>query len=291
MKTKTLEQVLKQNHKKKNKDELVKLIQGIKGVVGSDYDKITGVQPNELSKTKNGDLLSIIKDFKDNYDSKWENNLSDAPVKVMEMIFDQMNTDEAFTVQNAADADFAAELGSIDFEKLIGGPLNACVTAQSNASIATVDFIKQVGFDDENEIRTVDFSHKKKIANPNLGADPADVPAGTDVTSPFIEEEVTLEVPFISLLNVPSLRIENCTVDFNVKLNSVYSKNVSNQFGIDASAQGGFGPVKFKVSASYKRSSSTGVKVEKQYTMGVKVVATNDEMPAGLDRVLGILSE
>ena len=37
--------------------------------------------------------------------------------------------------------------------------------------------------------------------------------------------------------------------------------------------------------------SSTGVKVEKEYTMGVKVVATNDQMPGGLEKVLGILSE
>jgi hypothetical protein len=97
-------------------------------------------------------------------------------------------------------------------------------------------------------------------------------------------------VPFITLLNVPSLRIETCDIDFNVKLNSTYTKNVSNSIGVDATVSGGFWGVKFKVSASYKRTSSTGIKVEKQYTMGVKVRATNDDMPAGLERVLGILA-
>lgn len=287
----TIKAVLNQNHKKKNKDELVKLLQGIEGVVGSDYYDITGVQPKELSKITNKELLDIIEDFKENYSKDWENGMSDAPTKVLKMIFDQMTSDESFSVQNVADGNFTAELASIEFDKLIGGALDACVTAQTNASVATVNFIKEVGFDDDDEIRMVDFTHKKMTPNPNFESTDPDLPPGTNTTDELLEETVSLEVPFISLLNVPSFRIENCTIDFNVKLNSVYSKDVSNEFGLDASVKGGWGPVKFKVSASYKRSSSTGIKVEKQYTMGVKVVATNDEMPAGLDRVLGILSE
>ena len=61
------------------------------------------------------------------------------------------------------------------------------------------------------------------------------------------------------------------------------------KFGINAGASGGWGPVKFKVDVSYKRSSSTGIKVEKEYSLAVKVRATNDEMPAGLEKVLGML--
>ena len=33
----------------------------------------------------------------------------------------------------------------------------------------------------------------------------------------------------------------------------------------------------------------TGIKVEKEYSLAVKVRATNDEMPAGLEKVLGML--
>jgi hypothetical protein len=38
------------------------------------------------------------------------------------------------------------ELASIDFHNLIGGPLVAVVNAQSQAAMATVNFVKQVGF-------------------------------------------------------------------------------------------------------------------------------------------------
>ena len=116
------------------------------------------------------------------------------------------------------------------------------------------------------------------------------MPAGTDVTTENFEDDVKLSVPFISILSIPSLRIETCEIDFNVKLNSVYSRDVSSEFGFDRSTKGGFF-TKFKVAVSNKRTSSTGVKVEKEYSLGVKVVATNDEMPGGLEKVLGILAE
>ena len=272
-----LQAVLKQDHTKKTKKELVELLTGLSQVVGDDFGKITGLQVNELQKTNKEDLIATLSSFNENYDSDWENNLEKASTATFKTILKLANKEDSFVAADAADADFAAELGSIDFENLIGGPLNACVTAQANASMSTVSFIKEVGFDEDGNLRMVDFSYKKEIDDP-------DNPGSTTT------EDVSLKVPFVSVLNIPSLRIETCEVDFNVKLNSVYTKDVKSELGIDAQVSGGWGPVKFKVSASYKRSSSTGVRVEKEYTMGVKVVATNDQMPGGLEKVLGILS-
>jgi hypothetical protein len=289
-----LKQILQQDYSLKTKVELVDFMKGLQTLISpEEYGKVSGVQPDELLQLTKKEILAVINDFNTQYVEKWESNISTLPASVLKTISTLIaNDDLLFSTAGVADADFAAELGSIDFEKLIGGPLNACVTAQTNASMATVNFIQKVGFDEDKKLRMVDFSHKKVKANPNLGKIiPDDVPVGTDVTSVTIEEEVSLTVPFVSVLSIPSLRIETCDINFNVKLNSVYSKDVSSELGIDASVSGGWGPVKFKVSASYKRSSATGVKVEKEYTMGVKVVATNDEMPGGLEKVLGILSE
>ncbi len=297
---KTLKQVLAQNHSTKTKKELVDLLTGIKEIVGSDYDKITGVQVNELGRTKNADLLAIVNEFNDNYKPSWEKNMSNAGSAVLNMIVDQVGKEESFSAASASNADFAAELGSIDFANIIGGPLNACVTAQTNASLATVSFIQEVAFtgeettSDPKVLRMVDFSHEKTVANPNLGktigTGPGEVPVGTDVTSPTIDESVSLTVPFVSLLNVPSLRIETCKVDFNVKLNSVYTRDVSSEFELDASLGIDYKWIKFDVSVGYKRTASTGIRVEKEYTMGVEVVASNSEMPGGLEKVLGILA-
>ena len=302
---KSINDILNQNQEHKNKAELVNLLSNLSDLITIDeYQKISGIDPKtELEKLTKREIIAVVDDFRENYNKKWEANIANASSEVIKEIFGMMEADEAsFGVMTASDADFAAELGSIDFENLIGGPMNAAVSAQNNASLSTVSFIKEVGFEGEGtdrKIRMVDFSYKKVIPNPNLnktiGTNPGEVPVGTDVTSTTIEESVTINVPFISILNVPSLRIETLDIDFNVKLNSAYTKNVSSEFGInvDYSKKLSIGSIystKLKVSIAYKRTSSTGIKIEKEYSMNVKVKATNDEMPAGLEKILGMMS-
>lgn len=275
----TLKEVLEKDHSKKNKAELIELLDGIQKVITpAEYEKVSGYKPSELSELTKKDILDIIKKFSEVYKQDWETKLSDASADVLKGIFGMAAADDLlFRATDASDAGFAAELGSIDFATIIGGPLDACVQAQNNASISTVSFIKEVGFE-EGKIRMVDFSYKKTVPDPEN-------PANT------IEEDVVINIPFVSVLNIPSFRIETCEVDFNVKLNSTFTKDVSSELGINAGVSGKYGPVKFNVDVAYKRTSSTGIKVEKEYSLGVKVKATNDEMPAGLEKVLGMLSQ
>lgn len=286
---KTLKSVLEQDYSKKTKSELIEMLSGLEdALTPSVYEQISGIAPSELQSLTKKDILDIIDNFKTGYEPKWESSVAKASADVLKLIFGQMaEDDKIFVTSDAASADFAAELGSIDFATIIGGPLDACVKAQSNASISTVSFINEVGFETDTtgtkKLRMAEFKYKKNVPNPEY--DPAN-PAGKPAT---IQQDAEINVPFIALLNVPSFRIESCEVDFNVKLNSTYTKNVSSEFGINAGVSGGWGPVKFKVDVSYKRSSSTGIKVEKEYSLGVKVRATNDEMPAGLEKVLGLL--
>jgi hypothetical protein len=276
----TLKEVLHKDHSKKTKAEMIEMLVSIqKAISPAEYEKISGIEPSELSELQKKEILEIIKSFAQAYKEDWEKALVSVSADVMKGIFGMIAADEAFfRAADASDAGFAAELGSIDFATIIGGPLDACVTAQNNASLSTVSFIKAVGFDNDGKIKMVDFSYKKSVPDPEN-------PGNTKL------ETVEINVPFISILNIPSLRIETCEVDFNVKLNSTFTKNTSSEFGLNAGVGGKIGPVKFKVDVSYKRTSSTGIKVEKEYSLGVKVKATNDEMPAGLEKVLGLLSQ
>lgn len=289
---KNLEKVLQEDQSKKTKSELIELLSGLeKALTPSVYEKISGIAPSELQDLTKKDILEIVDLFKGAYVPDWEKSVAKASAEVVKLIMGQMAADEAlFSASDAASADFAAELGSIDFATIIGGPLDACVKAQSNASISTVNFINEVGFEEVEgvkKLRMAEFSYKKNVPNPEYNSEEPESTSNPKT----IAQDTELKVPFIALLNVPSFRIETCEVDFNVKLKSTYTKDVSSQFGINAGASGGFGPVKFKVDVSYKRSSSTGIKVEKEYSLGVKVKATNDEMPAGLEKVLSLLGE
>ncbi|MES2669287.1 MAG: DUF2589 domain-containing protein [Pseudomonadota bacterium] len=197
------------------------------------------------------------------------------------------------------------ELNSLDFSVYIGGPLQAAVDAQHAASMSQVNFIKEVGFITtaanaaatppvlaSTDLRYVDFKYKKRVPNPNFGKLPAEaVPAGANVTNEFLDQEITIKVPFLTMLTIPALRIEEINIDFNAKLTSVETTAASSEFAGSAELSAKFWKVKFKASASYKRSTSSTTNVEKTYNLGVRVRAVNDELPAGLDRILTMLED
>ena len=179
----------------------------------------------------------------------------------------------------APSTNFTSELNNIPFRAMIGGPLQAAVDAQVASSLATIDFINRVGFTDpeagKRELVMVDFSHTRK---------------DVDADGKEVSKEVALRVPLLAMLPIPSLRIEHVIIDFNAKLNSVETSTVSDKLGVEAEVKAGWGPVSFKVSASYQRQSTTGVEVKKEYALQVNVKAVQDEIPAGLEKILGALA-
>jgi len=206
------------------------------------------------------------------------------------------------------------ELASIDFESMLGGPLVAVVNAQAQAAISTVNFIKEVGFKKSAEEQVagsdssteepiyVTFKYPKELSpyQPAIPADPGDPnaqpprPASPAVPAvPAVYETQELEVPILTMLPIPYLRMDLTTVDFNAKINSVEYRKTDTSFKIDAAveAQAGWlwGSAKLKVSTSYQATTSQGNTVERTYTMAVHIRAVQDEMPAGMEKVLGIL--
>lgn len=187
----------------------------------------------------------------------------------------------------AVSTNLTAELNNIDFRKMIGGPLQAAVDAQVASSLATIDFINKVGFSQPvgadgqpdttkpRELVMVDFSHTRN---------------DVDADGKTVSKNVAVKVPLLAMLPIPSLRIEHVIIDFNVKLNSVESSSTSDALGVNAEVKGGWGPVSFKVSASYQRKTATNVEVKKEYALNVNVKAVQDEMPAGLEKILGMLA-
>lgn len=174
-------------------------------------------------------------------------------------------------------ANFVNELNSLDFSKYIGGPMQAAVDAQNSAAMAQVNFIKEVGIKTETvgantveSVNMIDFTFNRKN---NQG----------------IDETVKLQVPLLTMLSIPSLRIDEMTIDFNCKLNSVESKNESQDLGVSGSLSLNVWKVKLNVSASYKQTTTKSENVERTYSMNVHVRVVNDEMPAGLERLLNIL--
>jgi hypothetical protein len=185
------------------------------------------------------------------------------------------------------------ELSSLDFSALIGGPLTAVVKAQALAAQTSVDFIKSVGFHEVGGIEVptmVAFSYKKLAPEKNSDGSPKVDGSGNPVLS---EQSFTLSVPFLTMLSLPFIEIAEATVDFNAKINSVEERATSSALNVNvsASAKANWKVVsaELKASVSYQSSSSSGSKTERTYSMAVHVRAVQGAMPAGTEKLLGIL--
>lgn len=174
------------------------------------------------------------------------------------------------------------EISSIDFQSMIGGPLNAVVRAQAESAQTSVDFIKSVGFKEDNTPQMVSFQYTKPVEN-----------KGTDGSITIVPTQYELTVPLLTMLPIPFIRVEETTIDFNAKINSVQqsSTSSSHELGAELSAKAGWGPfsVSLKASYSFKKQTSSSTKTERTYSMAIHVRAVQDELPAGTDRLLNIL--
>jgi hypothetical protein len=182
------------------------------------------------------------------------------------------------------------ELASLDFESLIGGPLVAVVHAQVQAALATANFIKQVGFkppagpqtpgdQTTGEPATVTFTYKKMVPKADGSGEE--------------EKTASLAVPFLAMLPIPYLRVQETNIDFLAKINSVQFRQVDTNLAVtgelEAKAGWLWGSARLKVTTTYQRQTKESATVTRDYSMGVKVKAVQEEMPGGLEKLLSIL--
>ncbi|MFA7059344.1 MAG: DUF2589 domain-containing protein [Pedobacter sp.] len=184
------------------------------------------------------------------------------------------------------------ELSNINFESMIGGPLNAVIKAQAQSAQTSVDFIKSVGFnapDAENPGKPtmVTFEYTKIIDKPGPLVDGK---PGPTIPTPI---DMKLTVPILTMLPIPYIRVEEVTIDFNAKINSVVESTTTSSSELAASlaVKGGWGPVSAELKCSYstKKSTSATDKTERTYSLAIHVRAVQDELPAGMEKLLGIL--
>lgn len=120
--------------------------------------------------------------------------------------------------------------------------------------MATVNFIKEVGFkkttntenagDDTSTLDPiyVTFKYPKEISPyvPAVAAVPAanGQPAVAAVGAvPAVYEMQNLQVPILTLLPIPFIRIDVTTIDFNAKINSIEYQKTDTNLKVDAALE------------------------------------------------------
>jgi hypothetical protein len=173
-------------------------------------------------------------------------------------------------------------LNSIPFESIIGGPLSACINAQADAALSTVNFIKSVGLtEDEEGIKAVYvvFSY---LQNGRM---------------------VNISVPLLTIVPIPYIAIHNINIDFKLAVSGVehdsfestssYEKNKE----IQSESKKGLGILrkkktsKMNTNISTKRDSKStrDSTYSVEATIDVSVQAGQESMPAGMAKILELL--
>lgn len=189
------------------------------------------------------------------------------------------------------------ELRQIPFSSLIGGPMRAAIEAQGLAAQSTIEFIQKVGFRSDNGFEPTDM----------LFADPtADADAGVlrNVTFTYSKKDETdalatfrLTVPLLAIAPIPYLRIDEMTIDFSAKLTDAIERKTESAFNLSTSVSGKYSafwsPIKleFRASSTYNTKTSAAASQKREYRLDIHVRAVQDEMPAGLSKVLDILED
>ena len=169
----------------------------------------------------------------------------------------------------------AGELQALPFGSLIGGPLDAAIEAQGRAAMSSVKFIRSVGFDDKNKVVPVTFIAKKG------------------------DNEVTINVPLLTIVPIPFIRIDEMTIDFKANITSSQetTDTTTSSFAaggkLTASASYLFAKASLEASVSSKKDSSStrDSKYSVETTIDIHVHAVQDELPAGLAKMLNILAD
>ena len=197
-------------------------------------------------------------------------------------------------------ADYGNEISSISLGSIIGGALSAIVEAQSQAAHTTVNFINEVGFEGKTEERKpvyVDFQYEKTIQpDKEKMTEEQKKEGGQEENSKQITH---LKVPLLTMVPIPYIRVDDATIDFNVKINSVQETKTSSNltYGGNMEAHAGYNGFRFKTgiklsaSISNQKKSSTSDNVKRDYSLNVHVHAKQDDMPAGVERLLDLLSD
>lgn len=184
-------------------------------------------------------------------------------------------------------------LQAIPFASIIGGPLDACIKAQAMAAKTTWEFIKEVGLQFDKE-------HKKN----NEEEDATLTKKAINVSFTFVQNgnTVRLNIPLLTIIPIPFIAIQNVDIAFKASISAASStaeeKTSNDQFNLELTEGGRFGwglyGMKFDMKGGYSSKKDSRAtqdsKYSVEYTMDVGIRAGQENMPAGLAKVLEILN-
>lgn len=153
-------------------------------------------------------------------------------------------------------------LGALDFKRIIGAPLSACVSAQEEAALATLEYINEVVF-------------RRKDDDPD-NLEP--------VTVTFYFESAgvvnRLTIPLLCIVPVPYLQIEQVNLTFQATVTESSMSDDRLQLKAKYSSPGDSG----------EESDASKAEYQNRRCIDVNLCVTAADMPMGISKILEIFN-
>lgn len=185
------------------------------------------------------------------------------------------------------------ELRNLPLEQLISAPLNAVIKAQAQAAITTAQFIEEIGFTRPDEDSFFDTPEDVTKNDYDVRVAKLKIDANGKITN--------VDIPFITLFNVPNFEITNFDWSFNVKLKSMqtFSAKFATSNTTTTTAESNvdlkiFSLLKvgthMKVESTTKTDFESRFKTgrEQEYNLAINIRGNSAPLPKGIETLLSI---
>ena len=159
----------------------------------------------------------------------------------------------------------ASQFTGLPIETLISAPLVAAAEGQKSLAATTAQFITEVGMDKDGKTKSVAFTYEDG------------------------SEHVELDVPLLSIINIPSLCVDTIDVEFQMEVSAQSASKSSTDASAELTAKAGFGcySASFTGKVSHHSENSRSSDSSAKYSISVK---GKQEKPEGLMKVLDMLN-
>lgn len=166
-----------------------------------------------------------------------------------------------------------AEFKQVPLDFIISAPLRSTIEAHKLAAMTTLEFVKELA-----EMKPQKFERKglKKVI-------------GTDGIETTVNDNRSIEVPFLALTKIPNLTFDSLSVEFEYSISQIFvDKHEKAQ---DLKVEIESSPflskfVKFGLNGSVSSSSSQENTINKSGKLSIKLHVSETGLPQGLEKVI-----
>ena len=155
----------------------------------------------------------------------------------------------------------------LSLTETMGSVMTSMIDAQAHTARATMDFIKEIGFDPETgAMNTVSYNYQRQNDQ------------GQSV-------QHTATIPLLGMIEIPSVAIESAKITFSYDITQTENRETEVETGSVFNRESKVSSFRGKVARKFEASTET----KESANLTVEVDISKGSTPVGLDRLLDIL--